>query len=142
MHRRKQHARVWRLAANVFRSVEPVDSDRVNRPRRVIFGMQKLHNPANVVRLPRWFTDEVDMVWLDASVKVGIKCMKQMCEIRMDLPLTAKAVPSSAISVLFLGRPLQLSKLIMLDSAYPVAAPRDFLRRLLDADECAVLLCA
>lgn len=62
MHGREKQPRVRRLASDVLWPVIPIDAHRVHLVCGIILRMQKLHDAAQVIGLPRWLAHEVDVI--------------------------------------------------------------------------------
>lgn len=62
MHGGKDQTRVGDLALDVTWAIIPVHPQCLDRAGGRIFGGQKFHDPCQIVRFPRRFTDQVDVV--------------------------------------------------------------------------------
>lgn len=82
VHRREKHARIGHFPLDIFWSIIPIYSDRVDRLRWVIVGVEKLHDTGKVVGFAWGLANEVNMVWNTTYVNGGIFAIK--------VPVTAK----------------------------------------------------
>lgn len=62
MHRGVNQTGVGIVALYITGAIEPIHSEHVHLVRRVVVGVNKLHDPAQVVGLSGWFAHEVDLV--------------------------------------------------------------------------------
>lgn len=64
MHSTIDNATIATGALYIAWAIEPIHPDRIHGGFRVVgFGVQKLHNSAEVVRITGWFTNEIYMIW-------------------------------------------------------------------------------
>src|SRR3954452_8343502 len=63
MHGRKHNPGVLDLPLDIFRTVVPVHSNRIDRCTLFTTGGKKLHDSSEIVGLSGWLADEVGVVW-------------------------------------------------------------------------------
>ena len=89
MHRGKDDSCILNSSANVFRSIIPVDSHRIDRRSKIITGMKEFHDPREVIRFAGRLTDEVRVVCLllegaeecfESSHTVGCESCAIICD--------------------------------------------------------------
>jgi hypothetical protein len=62
MHCRVDQTSVGIVALYITRTIEPVHSEHVHFVRRIVVGVNELHNPAQVVGLSGRFAHKIDLV--------------------------------------------------------------------------------